>query len=418
MFNSIYTLLFILGIPTFIFMFYNVGVGIKGYLCRYHHYKHHEPTKRFCAVVAARNEEGVIGQLVDTLKSAKYPEELLDVWVIPNNCTDKTGDVAREHGAHVYDPVREIHSKGEALNEFFDYTLTQNDNYDAFCVFDADNLVDPNYFQVMNDAMHEDVEIAQGYRDAKNPKDSWVSGSQSIFYYVINRFMNESKARIGLSAVLNGTGFMVSRDIINEMGFNTFSLTEDIEFSTQNILKGRKIAFIPDAITYDEHPTDQKTSIKQRRRWSTGTIQVLYEYAPKLWQRFKETKEFTCFDMIIYLLSPYMQVISTIYTIATFIIYGSITLFQGYLTSNFAFTLLISVGSFLLCILYTMFTIKVENHKLSEVNTASFFAFWYFLMSWVVINFVVFFKPTTTWEPIQHQKAIDFAELKKGMEVA
>lgn len=412
MFDHIYLLMFLAGLPMFLFMIYNLIIGFKGLYCKYQKYPKHAARKHFCAVVAARNEEGVIGQLVDTLKAVNYPSELLDVWVIPNNCTDQTGAVAASHGANIYNPVREIHSKGEALNEFFDHIFSTRDIYDAFCVFDADNLVDPEFFQEMNNAMCEGVRIAQGYREAKNPKDSWVSGSQSMFYYVVNRFINEAKYRTGLSAILNGTGFMVCRDILEEHGFNTFSLTEDIEFSTQNIIRGERIAFIPGAVTYDEHPVDEKVSIKQRRRWSTGTIQVLYHYTPMLWESFKQTRNFTCLDMIVYLLSPYMQILSTIYTVITLVLYGMIAAFTQDLNLSFLFSVVTFVGSYLSAIIFCAYVLKMEHHKLADIARSAFFSFWYFIMSWSVINAIVFFKPTTSWEPIEHGRVMEFADLK------
>ena len=413
MFDSIYVILFLLGVPFFAYAFYNIFIGLKGYR-KYRHYPKAAPKNRFCAVVAARNEEGVIGQLVDTLKNVDYPEELVDIWVIPNNCTDETGRVAREHGANVYDPKREIHSKGEALNEFFDYTFAMNDTYDAFCVFDADNLVDPHFFKSMNNALESGVRIAQGYRESKNPKDSWVSGCQSVFYWTINRFMNESKMGFGLSATLNGTGFMVCREILEKDGFNTFSLTEDIEFSTQNIMKGETVYFVSDAITYDEHPTDQATSWKQRSRWSTGTIQCLYHYGPMLWKDWRETKNFKCFDMLVYLLAPFLQVLSTIYGVFTIVIYAIISLYQMEMSNSFIFAVGLTVVSLVFSVIYSMFVVKMEHHKVNEVAGSAFFSFWYFIMSWAIINIIVFFKPITTWEPIEHKKGVELADIEKA----
>lgn len=269
----------------------------------------------------------------------------------------------------------------------------------------------------MNNAMEAGVRMAQGYRESKNPKDSWVSGCQSMFYWTINRFMNESKMGFGLSATLNGTGWMVCRDILERDGFNTFSLTEDIEYSTQNIMKGETIAFVPEAISYDEHPTEQNVSIKQRKRWSTGTVQVLYHYGPQLWKNWRETKNFKCFDMILYLLSPFMQVLSTIYGIATLSIYAIISMYQMQMSNSFIFALVITIGSVFLSIAYAALVVKMEHHNVAEVAGSAFLSFWYFMMSWAVINLVVFFKPSTTWEPIEHKKGVELADLEKQGEL-
>lgn len=105
----------------------------------------------------------------------------------------------------------------------------------------------------MNDCLNSGYKVAEGYRDSKNPKDNWISGSYTIFYLFQNIFFNRSRMSFDASASINGTGFMISKDIIDRDGFETFTLTEDVEFTGQCALKGEKIAFVEDAITYDEY---------------------------------------------------------------------------------------------------------------------------------------------------------------------
>lgn len=409
-FTPIYNSLTIIGIPILLYFIYFGIVGIIGFR-KYEKFEKTTPKNKFTAVIAARNESNVIGELIDSIKNTNYPNELLDVWVIPNNCTDNTEGVAREHGAKIYNPKGEIHSKGEALKEYFDYILNTED-YDAFCIFDADNLVDPDFFNRMNDVIESGEEIAQGYRESKNPKDSWISGSQTIFYWITNRFLNGSKRNLGMSAVLNGTGFMVKSDLLREMGFDTFTMTEDIEFSTQCILKGHRIAFVSEAKIYDEHPIDFKTSWNQRKRWSTGIIQVLYNYSDDLFKKFKETKKWIYFDMILYLVAPYFQVLGICYTIATLLIYGLISNYVGYMVSSFSFSIFINLIGIVLCFLYCLFITKLEHHKLSSCIKDAYIGFWWFMMSWTFINIQVFFRPITTWEPIEHNRAVSLTELQ------
>ena len=57
------------------------------------------PKTRFACLIAARNEEAVIGEIVASLLAQQYPRALFDIWVIPNNCTDGTEQAARKAGA-------------------------------------------------------------------------------------------------------------------------------------------------------------------------------------------------------------------------------------------------------------------------------------------------------------------------------
>ena len=411
MVDTIYVALFAMGLPFFIYGLYNLAIGLLGYR-KHKSFPQAAPKHRFAAVVAARNEGVVIGHLIDTLKSQNYPTELLDVYVLPNNCTDNTEEEARNHGAEIYHCTKSVKSKGAALEQFFDHTFEHNDIYDAFCIFDADNLVDPGFFSAMNNALCSGEKIAQGYRDSKNPNDSWISGCQSIFYWTLNRFMNLAKTSMGMSAALNGTGFMVSREVLQNGGFRTFSMTEDIEFTTQSIMKGYRVAWVPDALTFDEHPLDSQTSWKQRKRWSTGTVQCFNHYAPLLWKNYKETKNWCAMDMIIYLSAPFVQVLTAMYSACSFVILSLLYVNTQVLSDALLFALFFSIGGVLTSFVFTALVVRLERHKLKQVKGASFFSFWFFLFSWVFINIVCFIKPIDKWEPILHTNGVNFSQLQ------
>lgn len=411
MVDTIYVLLFLMGVPFFAYGLYYLVVGLSGYR-KHTKFNQHDPKNRMCAVIAARNESLVIGNLIDTLKAQNYPTEMFDVYVIPNNCTDNTEEVALKHGAKVFHCTAEVHSKGAALEQFFDATFANNDQYDAFCVFDADNLVDPNFFSAMNNALCDGEKIAQGYRDSKNPSDSWISGSQSIFYWTLNRFMNLAKQGIGWSAALNGTGFMVSREVLKNGGFRTFSMTEDIEFTTQSIMKGYRVAWVPEALTFDEHPITFATSWKQRKRWSTGTIQCFSQYSRPLWEHFKKTKNWMSFDMILYLVAPFMQVMTSLYSICSFTILSLLLINTQVWSDALSFAILFGVGGIAVSFFFTALVVKLEHHKLREVAIKSFFSFWFFLFSWIPINVLCFVKPIETWEPIEHTQSLKLSQLQ------
>ena len=109
--------------------------------------------RRYAAIIAARNEENVIGNLIRCLKEQDYPAELLDVYVIADNCTDNTAAVSRKAGAIVYERFNKVQvGKGYALDYLFHHIFADKGDhaYDAFIVFDADNLVDRQFVREMN----------------------------------------------------------------------------------------------------------------------------------------------------------------------------------------------------------------------------------------------------------------------------
>ena len=230
---------------------------------------------RFIIALPANNEEGVIGNLIKSLQMQDYDKSLYDIYVIADNCTDGTANVARENGAIVYERFDEDKkTKGYALNWFLDKMKDKKDDYDALLVFDADNVVDKNFLNVMNKKLCQGEVLVQGYRDIKNPTDTWVSGGYAIFYWTMNRLYHLARYNMGLSPLINGTAFMVKWDILIDEGWNTKTLTEDIEFALINISKGVKLGWAKDAIVYDEQPLTFKQSWKQRERWSVRTYSM------------------------------------------------------------------------------------------------------------------------------------------------
>ena len=74
---------------------------------------------KFMAILPAHNEEAVIANLVDSLMKQDYDKELLDIYVIADNCTDNTAKIAKEHGAIVFERFDEEHkTKGYGSNCF------------------------------------------------------------------------------------------------------------------------------------------------------------------------------------------------------------------------------------------------------------------------------------------------------------
>ena len=283
-----------------------------------------EKNNKFMAIIPAHNEEIVVGNLIASLQKQNYPKDLYDIYVIADNCTDNTAEVARKAGAIVYERFDEEHkTKGYALDWFLKQKIEENAPYDAFCIFDADNIVDVDFLKNMNKKLCQGEEVVQGYRDIKNPTDSWVSAGYAIFYWTMNRFYHLARYNLGLSPLINGTGFMVKFDLVKPTnGFDTVTLTEDIEFSLKTIISGKKLGWATDAIVYDEQPVGFKQSWSQRSRWTVGHIQCLKEYTKPLAAAVKEHKTLMNFDGLLYMLGSIpMFVLTIVLLLLNFVMY-------------------------------------------------------------------------------------------------
>ncbi len=278
------------------------------------------PRHKFAVVIPAHNEEAVLGALLDNLKQLKYPDELYDIYVIADNCTDGTAALAKEHGAYVFERFnQELVGKGYAMDWVFPKIFALQKNYDAFCVFDADNLVHLDFLTEMNSRLCKGQKVLQGYLSAKNPTDTWVSGTFAIAFWTINHLWHLGKYNLGLSTALGGTGMCIASDIIEEYGWGCECLTEDMEFSMKCLTYGIRTCWVHDAIIYDEKPLTFMASWRQRKRWAQGQFDCAGRYIPKLLKEGICKRNLMILDGIIQLSQNYFLLLSTFYAIMTYI---------------------------------------------------------------------------------------------------
>lgn len=257
---------------------------------------------KYGIIIAARNEANVIGQLIESIHMQNYPQQLLEIFVVADNCTDKTASVARELGATVYERNnRNQVGKGYALDFLLKNIMEdkKDEEIDAFMFFDADNLLDKNFIYEMNKVFDMGYDIATSYRNSKNYASNWISAGYSLWFLRENKFLNSVRMSLKTSCSVSGTGFLVSKKIIHENeGWPYTCLTEDIEFSVDSVIKGHVIGYAGKAILYDEQPYEFKKSCKQRLRWAKGPYQVFSAYEGKLFKSIFRKKGFACYDLM------------------------------------------------------------------------------------------------------------------------
>ena len=365
---------------------------------------------KFMAIIPAHNEEEVIANLIDSLKKQDYPKELFDIYVIADNCTDNTAQVAKDAGAIVYERFDELHkTKGYAMQWFLKQMIEENVDYDAFCVFDSDNIVKSDFITVMNKKLCQGEEVVQGYRDIKNPTDSWVSAGYAIFYWTMNRFYHLARYNLGLSPLINGTGFMVKFDLIKPNGWQTKTLTEDIEFSLQNIASGRKLGWAIDAKVYDEQPVDFKQSWSQRSRWTVGHLQCIKYYAKDLAKGIAEHKTLMNFDGFLYILGIPMMILTFLLLGVNLLVYlaDGMTLLE--LIDNYWRYIL---STFILPIGSAIVIMILDKRKIKPMAKGLLF-YPLFMGSWLLINMKCLVKRDIKWEKIKHVRNISVSDVER-----
>lgn len=238
---------------------------------------------RLAVFIPAHNEENVIYQSVKSIMRTDYPREKLNVYVIADNCADRTEELALSAGARA---LRRENTKLRGKQHALAWAFKQIDldEYDGVIILDADNRVESGFFSVMDYHLAAGNKVVQGYVETKNPGDSWITANYAYMFWYTCR-LQMIRTRLGLSSWLAGTGLCISTEIIQRVGWNVKTLVDDVEYTCQLLLAGERVVFAPGAIAYDQKPVGLRDSMKQRLRWIRGQTQVTLQYIPRLaWQ--------------------------------------------------------------------------------------------------------------------------------------
>lgn len=406
--------------------FYQIVYFVIGYLKNEIVLPKAKKQHRFAFMIAAHNEEVVIAQLVKSILAQKYPRKLFDVYVVADACTDKTAKRAREAGAIVFERD-DLARKGKswALDMGFNNVLHDKGEsyYDAFIVFDADNLLSRDYLSEMNKLLDLGYLAGTSLRNSKNFDSSWVSAANAIWFLREARYLNNARMLLNTSCAISGSGWMVSTDIIRGMqGWDFHLLTEDIQFSTFCAAHGIKIGYAP-AEFYDEQPVTFKASWIQRMRWTKGFYQVFFSYVGDLMKGISK-RSFASYDLLM-TVGPAMLL-----TLMSALV-NSVYLFIGMFSNGFLATadeLSMCVGSlvmtfvsiYLVFFLIAAFTTCTERKRIHAKHKwrviANVFTFPLWQMTYIPITVIALFKKVE-WVPTKHEFALSVDEVT-GLEDA
>lgn len=242
----------------------------------------YDKLSNFAILIPARDEIKVIEDLLISIRNQSLKVSFKDIYVITESVNDKTNDISRKYGANVI--IREkldLKRKGYALMEAIE-KITKDKEYNAYFIFDADNVLDKDYFKYMEGTYKEGYDIGIGKRKIKNKTNS-ISTSSHLIFTLINEVDNKNKSKNNLNLNASGTGFYITGKVINKFKTYPFhTLTEDYEISLYATVNNLTMKYNDKAIFYDEQPTTYKAYFNQRTRWVKGYFEARRKYACKL----------------------------------------------------------------------------------------------------------------------------------------
>lgn len=366
---------------------------------------------RYAFFIAAHNEEAVIANLVRSIREQDYPSELIDVFVVADACTDDTARVAREAGAIVYER-EDLARKGKSWVMDFGFKRILREypgTYEGFFIFDADNLVSPEYTRIMNDAFDAGYMAVTSYRNSKNFGSSWVSAAYATSFLREARFLNNARMLCGTSCAVSGSGYLISAKIIEGMGGWQFhTLTEDIQFSTFCAVHGVRIAYAP-AEFFDEQPVGFAASWKQRMRWTKGFYQVFFTYGSQLVKSFARYRRFSAYDMFMTIAPGNLITLISILANGTFLVVGLLS--HGFLATDaeidscfqsIVASLATLYQTYLIMGLFTMVIERRHIHCKSRLRILlNIFTFPLFMLTYIPLIVAALFLKVD-WVPTPH----------------
>jgi cellulose synthase/poly-beta-1,6-N-acetylglucosamine synthase-like glycosyltransferase len=272
----------------------------------------------FSLIVPVRDEEKVVGRLLDSLSKLDYPIDKKEVIFVEDGSTDKTFGICLEEAKKLGVEIKIFHrefydGKPSALN----YGIERAKGgiigfFDADSVLAGDVLLNAcKYF--------EDPKVAavQGRTLSINSEENmltkFISYEEAVWFEAYLR----GKDALDLFVNLKGNCQFIRRDVLEKVeGFDGSFLAEDMELSARLTEKGYQIRYAPDVRSWQENPSSLKQLFGQRIRWYRGWMEIAFKYG-RLMARPSRIR----LDAEATLLGPFTLIFSLVTYLATLFVF-------------------------------------------------------------------------------------------------
>lgn len=411
-------------------MIHYVFFGVVGLFAR-KKYPHTDEKLKYGLIIPARNEEAVVGNLIESIQKNKYPQDKLHIFVIAHNCTDKTAEIARSKGVTVYEYNNpQENTMGYAFKYLFEQIEKDygTQNYDGFFLFNADNILSEDYFDKMNDAFvaHGKKDIITSFRNSKNFGENPIAACYGLYFVYGCLFESRGRSVCNVSTRVQGTGYVIGKELVKD-GWKYVTLTEDWEFTADQLIEENKIYFCDEAVFYDEQPTTLKVMWRQRVRWSRGRWLVcLARFKDLIRSLFKSKKKngnknkFSLFDMTVkvtpvFLLTSFLFIARFISISLAPIIFPDQYSFKEVYLQFLIIGAILATLSYIGLVLSAVIVYIAERKRIKRVSffmkVISSLLWPLFLAIATPAEYVAIFSKNLGWKEIPHKNTTNFEDL-------
>lgn len=274
---------FLLVVAWVLYNFLILAVGVKNLRCNKGEAKNCSSKEgklySFSIIVPIKNEEKVIGRLLDALLRLRYPKDKMEIIIVEDGSTDGSLNISMKYVEKSSGLIKVLHKptsngKPSALN----YGI-KHASGEIIAVFDADNVPEPDILiNVCKYFKDPKVAAVQGRTLSINQDENMLTKLISYEEAVSYEAYLRGKDVLELFVHLKGSCQFIRRDILKQIGGFREVLSEDMELSARLTEKGYCIKYAPDVRSWQETPSNVRQLFKQRTRWFRGTVEVAVKY--------------------------------------------------------------------------------------------------------------------------------------------
>jgi 1,2-diacylglycerol 3-beta-glucosyltransferase len=267
---------------------------------------------RFVVLVPAHNEESGIAATLRSLERTDYPRPSVRIVVVADCCDDGTAAVTRACGARCLERRSGPPGKGAAIAWALETLQHDGVEFDAIVIVDADTIAHPGLLAALDEGLHAGHDVQQGYNYLSNPWDTPFTRIISVTSVLRNGLFYGGKERLGLPAMLSGTGMCFSRRLLERHGWTALSVGEDWEFSATLLLNGDRVHFNRAARVMASESRGFAQASSQRLRWASGRHAVAGAVAAALFRAGVRGRRLDLCDAALTLVAPTYSVQATL----------------------------------------------------------------------------------------------------------
>lgn len=263
---------------------------------------------RYLLFIPAHNEESMIGRLLESLKHVDYETDFFRVAVIADNCTDSTIQVASRYGVDVLDR-QDAAKPGKGFAIEWALQNVDLDKFDAVVIADADNIIDPNFFHGLNEAIERGSEAIQCNNCLANPGATAFTRIIHLSRTINNELYHQAKQKLGLSSYLMGNGMCFTTNLLKRIGWKAGTIAEDYEYYAKLIMQNEMVGFAANSRLYHQESQGIHQATEQRIRWSSGRFQVARTFGLNLLKKGIRERSYPIIDAAFPLILPNLSLL-------------------------------------------------------------------------------------------------------------